>query len=150
MLRRLAALISAAVILSGCVSGPVQNGINTLILDPKINDSVQKLGSFTIIDLQNADAIAVKAGDSLAHACFPTLIAFVQGIQASTNGAAGNTVSGAFSAFEAARTAASGGAALVSAADVKMLETACGPLIVDVQQTPARFMANLANFGAVP
>jgi len=147
MFKQLLALALITPLLGACVNGPLQNGIKTLVLDPKINDTVQKLGAFTVQDLDNADAIAVKANDSLAHMCFPVLKAFVLTIQARTNGAAGNTVSGAFSAFEAARTAVNGGADLVSKQDVTMLEAACGGLVQDTANTPAKFMAALAGLG---
>jgi len=145
MLKRFVALASAAAMLSACTAGPIAN---TLILDPSINSSVQALGNFTVTDLTNADAIAVKSGDTLAHQCFPVLIAFVQAQQAASNGAAGNTVSGAFSAFEAARTAAQGGATLISQSTLTGLESACGGLVQDVVNTPTKFMAALAGLGA--
>ena len=145
MFKRFVALAAASVMLTACASGPIPN---TLILDPSLATSLNTLGSFTIADLQNANAIAIKANDTLAMACYPALIVFVQGQQNSVNGAATNTVSSAFSAFEATRTAAQGGAALISQSTLTALESACGGLVQDTVNTPARFMAALAGLGA--
>ena len=145
MLKPIIAACLASVMLAGCASGPLPN---TLILDPSLATSLNNIGSFTLADLANADAIALKAGDQQGHQCYVGLEVFVAAQQASVNGAATNTVSGAFSAFEAARTAAQGGQQLISQATLTALENACGPLVVDVQNTPAKFMAALAGLGA--
>ena len=137
--------LAAAVSLGGCVSNGAGSG--SISLNPAIGTSLKKLGDFTITDLQNADAIAVKSNDTLGHQCYPVLTAFVQAQQNSVAGAGTNTVSGAFSAFEAARTAANAGAQLISKSDLTMLESACGGLVQDTINTPANFMAALAGLG---
>ena len=145
-MKKLLFVAALAVGLSGCAS----NSAGNLVLDPSLQTSLNTLGSFTIADLQNADAIAVKANDTLGHQCYPALIIFVQAQQNSVNGAATNTVSGAFSAFEASRTAAQGGAQLISQQTLTALESACGGLVQDTMNTPAKFLAALAGLGVKP
>lgn len=144
MLKPIAAL-ALATLLTACASSPAG-----LTLAPSVTDAVKRVGDFTIADLQNADAIAVAAGDSQAHLCYPALITFVQAQQVKAAGLSTQTVSGAFSAFEAARTAVSGAESVISTQDLKTLENSCGPLIVDVQNTPAKFLASLAALGIKP
>ena len=147
MLKRFVALAAAALMLSACaMNGSVSNP--GLSIAPDIATSVKKLGDFTLRDLGNANDIAVKAGDKQGMACYPVLIAFVTAQQNAAGGAAGNTVSGAFSAFEAARTAAKGGQTLISRATLTALQMGCGALITDTMNTPAQFMAALAGIGA--
>lgn len=69
----------------------------------KLSDALAKVQADALVDLDAADAIAVAAGDEIAHACYPVLKEWF----VSTLGTSTPTVSqvkGVFSAFEKART----------------------------------------------
>ena len=101
-------------------------------------NALAQIASFTVTDLQNADADAVAHNDVIAHACYPALIQFVQSSPLATPG---TTVSGAFSAFQAARDVQQS----VQGFQVpNYLKLGCAPLVMDVQQ----FLINLAALGA--
>lgn len=136
--------VMAGMALTACAS--VTQSAQSLTA-PSVATSLNQIGSFTITDLQNADAMAVAKGDAMGDACFKGLIGFVQTQQAQVNGAASQTVSGAFSAFEAGRLAVNSATGLVSAATLQPLETACGPLVVDTENQPALFLGQLAALG---
>lgn len=64
------------------------------------DSSLQALATFTVTDLQAADADAVANHDDIAHACYPALEQFIQSLPSSN---AQTTVVGAFSAFQKLR-----------------------------------------------
>ena len=142
MIKKLFAVVLILPLLAGCVSVG-----NVLKEDPNVNQSLQNIGNFTMADLQNADAIAVKSNDVLAHQCFTGLEIFVAAQQASQGGASTNTVSGAISAFEVARTSLQAGNQLIDKATITSLEQACGPLQIDIRNNAAAFIAGLAALG---
>lgn len=146
-LRSIFIVAALAVTLGGCALNAAGNGIS---LSPDISTSVKNIGAFTMTDLQNADAIAVQNKDDQGHTCYVGLEEFVTEQEATANGAGTQTVSGAFSAFEAGRVALDTATNLISTAQVKALETACGPLVVDTQNNAALFLANLAQLGVKP
>lgn len=144
MKKFLSMALAGLVLLGGCTS--VNGALN---LSPSVQSSLTNIGTFTMADLQNADKIALAQTpqDQLGHQCFVGLEAFVTNAQAGLAANSGMTVSGAFSALEAARAAANTGSNAISPAVLQPLELACGPLVIDVQNTPAVFLANLAAFG---
>ena len=143
-----ALVVSASLVaISGCAATTSATGAVSVALAPSVTTSLNNLGNFTLQDLQNADKIAVSINDTQGDSCYKGLEAFVTTQQANVNSASGVTVSGAFSALEAARSAAVSGANVVSTTQIKTLENACGPLVIDIQNTPAVFLANLAALG---
>ncbi len=131
-------------LLSACASSG--DGIS---LAPSVQTSIAAIGTFTVSDLQNADAIAVKNNDALGDQCYRGLIVFVQDEQGSVGSLAAGTVSGAFSAFEQGRVALKGATSAISQTQLTSLEQACGPLVVDVQNNTAAFLANVAALGKI-
>lgn len=121
------------------------------VASPSLQTSLSQIGAFTVKDLQNADAIAQAQTppDVIGHTCYVGLIAFVQAQQVTT-GQPQLTVSGAFSAFETARATVNNGVTLISKAQLQTLELACGPLVLDLQNQAALFVANLAALGVKP
>lgn len=93
---------------------------------PAAADPLSQLATFTIADLQAADADAVANGDAIAHACYPALIAFIQSLP---NANSGTTVSGAFSAFQKARDFRN----RVNQGVPTSLLMGCGPLVTQVR-----------------
>lgn len=97
-------------------------------------DPIQQVANFTVADLTLADADAVASNDTVAHACYPALIQFVDSLPSSTSG---TTVAGAFSAFQKARdlrNAAAGGVPLY-------LTMGCGPLYAQVHGDILMFLS---------
>lgn len=112
---------------------------------PTPADPLAQLAAFTVADLTAADSDAVTNGDAIAHACYPALIAFVQG-QA---GNASLTVKGAISAFQRARDLANG----VQAGLPVALRLGCSALVLDTQELVAKLAAlgvgSAATAGAI-
>lgn len=98
--------------------------------------AINRVASFTVADLQAADADAVANNDQIAHACYPALIKFVQSVQGSSTN---TTVAGAFSAFQKARDLGNQAQAGVPT----YLTIGCAPLVVDTQT----LMTKLAAIG---
>ena len=142
-------LLASFVAVSGCAATTSATGAVSVALAPSVTTSLNNVGNFTLADLQNADKIALAQTpvDTQGDACYKGLEVFVQSQQATVNSASGVTVSGAFSVLEATRAAASSGANVISSTQIKTLENACGPLVIDIQNTPAVFLANLAALG---
>lgn len=111
----------------------------------KLQAALQNLNNFTVTDLNAAEDIAVAKKDALAMPCFPALVTFVQGAPGSSPTM---TVSGAFSAFELARTTriqVVGNALNITIPDY--LKLACSPLLLDEQNFVLK-LAALAAGGA--
>jgi hypothetical protein len=144
--RRIFALAALSLGLAACTGSLSTGGLS---LAPSAQTSLQQIGAFTIADLQNADHIALGQNppDQLADTCYRGLITFVQTQQAAVGAAAGNTVSGAFSAFETARITAQFGNTAISKATIQPLEVACAPLVQDTINDQTQFLASLASLG---
>ena len=91
---------------------------------PGNSNLLAKLSTFTVADLQAADVIAVQAGDTIAHACFPVLIAWIQTLPSGQQ-----VVTGAISTFEVARTTRLG----VQKGIPDSVKMGCAALLVDEQ-----------------
>lgn len=110
---------------------------------PQGPNPVAAISTFTVTDLQAADADAVATNDSIAHTCYPALIQFVQSLPSSTGS---TTVSGAFSAFQKGRdlrNVAAGGVPTY-------LTLGCGPLYAQVHADLLTFLAGVGAAGALP
>lgn len=106
-------------------------------------DDLQQLATFTVADLQAADADAVANHDDIAHACYPALEEFIQSLPSSN---ASTTVVGAFGAFQRARdlrNVAVGGVPTY-------LTLGCGPLYAQVHGDILTFLAAVAPVGIKP
>lgn len=134
--------LSALVVLAGVAalaacagpstgSAPVSTAQNPL----------QALQSFTVTDLQAADADAATHGDTLAHTCYAALIPAVQDAQVTAP-----QLKGAFSAFQASRDAAT----LVQAGIPQNINVACAPLVLDASATVVGLAAKLGVTLALP
>lgn len=90
----------------------------------------QALQKFTVADLQAADADAKAHGDTIASTCYEALIPAVQSQTANLPAA---LPAGLFTAFQEGR---DGIDAIEDVpAGLKGLNVACGPLVLDAEQT---------------
>ena len=123
--------LASLVLLAACAQTTTNPDGTTTTVDP-----LAKIATFTIADLQNADAEAVAANDVVAHACYPALIKFVTELQAQNASSTGQplTVSGAFSAFQKARNVRRSVAAGGGFSVPDYLKLGCAPLVLDEQQ----------------
>ncbi len=146
--RRLVPMFALLLVLPFVLGGCSSTG-GGIVGAPALQDSIKQIGAFTIADLQNADAIALAQNppDLMADACYKGITVFVQQEQSAAGGLASNTVSGAFSAFEQARAGLNAANGAISRAQIQALETACGPLQIDVQNNAAAFLAGVAALG---
>lgn len=127
----LAFVLVASFMLSGCAAAGGSPSASA-------QDPLRSISTFTVTDLQSADADAVAVNDTVAHACYPALIQFIQSLPSSTGG---TTVVGAFSAFQKARDLRN-----VAFAGVPLyLTMGCGPLYA---QAHADLLLFLAGTGA--
>ena len=133
--------VAAVLGLSACAS----SGTTPTNPVSQFNQALAQIGTFTIADLQAADAEAVAANDVEAHACFPALVQFVQSFPVA-NGT--QTISGAFSAFEAARITRIQVQGAVSAGVPTYLKMGCSALVLD-EQTFVLKLAALAGVASV-
>lgn len=132
----LAGLLLASCTTTGTMSSPDTTG------GAATPDQLQQLASFTLADLQTADADAVANGDDIAHACYPVLEAFIQNLP---NSNSLTTVKGAFSAFQKARDFRNA----TNAGVPTSLIMGCGPLYAQVHGDILKFLAN-AGIAASP
>lgn len=127
----------ALVMLAGCATGAPGTEPQSL------SDALARLGNDAVVDLDAADAIAVGAGDEIAHACYPTLKDFIVSKLGTSSPTLGQ-VKGVFSAFETARVTrmkVEGGA---PALPVK-LKLACAALVQDERMFALRLAAMLGG-----
>lgn len=129
---RLLALVAVLPLLGGCsvtgslpgfLSGSGSVGDPTSPADTQ--GAIEQLETFTVTDLTAADADAVKNHDDIAHACYPTLIDFVNGLPKPGE----SPDVGAFTTFQKARDIRN----VVAAGVPKALLTACAPLVMEVR-----------------
>ena len=104
-----------------------------------LNTNLTQIGTFSVADLNAAEADAVANKDTLAIPCYPALVTFVQSVQ--PVGAPNLTVAGAFLLHQKARdmansVQANSGASLIPPA----LKLACAAMVQD----DATFVAALA------
>lgn len=139
----LAAALTLA--LAGCAGAPRQPA--------PINPAqvIGQLKSFTVADLQAADADAKAHGDAVASMCYEALVPIVGNADLLPTA----PPQGGFSAFQAGRDVVKGAQGLPQ--QVQQLNVPCAPLVLDVQQTLVRLgligggAAALAPFlGAIP
>jgi len=92
---------------------------------------IQGLASFTVADLQaaSADAHAQVPPDQTAYQCYDYLASVIPTIQLP----AGMSTVGAFVAFQKARDVANGVSGIQG--QLKTLNLACAPLVIDTQTT---------------
>ncbi|MGH7092725.1 MAG: hypothetical protein ACREFB_04235 [Stellaceae bacterium] len=121
----LAALVGACAP-SGAGSTAAPGGLGQ-VQTTQVQTTLQK---FTVADLQAADADAKAHHDALAATCYEALMPVVQ---AQPNLIPGTAPKGLFTAFQQGRDGVNAIQAVPSA--LKGLNVACGPLVLDAQQT---------------
>lgn len=118
ILLMLGALTASSLALAGCQSGaPAQIGGSGSTLSDVV--------TFTVADLDNAEATAKANNDTLAIPCYPALKQWVESIPGAGSAM---TVSGLASGFEAGRVTVNG----VAAGVPDYVYTGCGPLYMKV------------------
>ena len=145
-MKRLA--IASLFALAACASPPVATAPPTSLTPAPVaasSDPLSQIAQFTLVDLANADAIAVANNDVVGHACFPALAQFINSLP---HPPAGTTVSGAISAFETARALRLKVQGTVSAGLPDYLKLGCAALVVD-EQTLLLKLGALAGGAAV-
>lgn len=149
MLKPLRAALSAALLaawLGGCaLINPAAAPSSTSSNPPATaasSNPLQTLASFTLADLQAADAMAKANKDTVADQCFAYLITQVPAAQAQLGSVAPSNVAGAFSAFEAGRTVVTNVQGFVNGVPTG-LNTACAPLVLDAGGTLVGLAAKL-------
>jgi hypothetical protein len=143
MMNKYLLIVGLAVALSGCastaqVAAPAAVASSNFTIGG--GDPIQQVATFTVADLQAADADAVSHNDKIAHTCYPALIQFVQSVQGSTSG---TTVIGAISAFQRARDVRNG----VVSGVPDYLTIGCGPLYAQVHGDLLSALAQLGVTG---
>lgn len=106
--------------LTACASNPLAAPASAATQ----TDPLQNLANFSIVDLQAADADAVANNDTIAHACYPALVKFIQSFPNLQLG----TVSGAFGAFQKGRDVRN----TATAGIPDYVTMGCGPLYAQV------------------
>lgn len=132
-------IVIPLMLLGGCAANAqtaASGGTSSPSASATAPDPLVQLANFTITDLQAADADAVAHNDALAHACYPALIQFVQGLPNPSS----LTVSGAFSAFQKARDLKGA----LNAGVPNYLLIGCGPLYAQVHGDLLRFLGGAA------
>lgn len=127
--------------LTGCAP-PVTTTTSAGVTGTTDTGPLAKIGAMTVLDLQDADKIAVARKDKVAHACFPALLVWIQSLPGTSTTM---TVSGAVSAFELARTTRLG---LTSGGIPDDVKIGCGGLLIDEQTLLVKLGAMAAT--AVP
>jgi len=117
----LAALVGACAASGGTGSTAAPGGLG------QVQTTLQK---FTVADLQAADADAKAHHDTLAATCYEALVPV---IQAQPNLIPSTAPKGLFTAFQEGRDGVNAIQAVPTA--LKGLNVACGPLVLDAQQT---------------
>ena len=110
---------------------------------PSTQSSLQQLATFTVADLQSAEAIANSATppDQIGAMCYGGLITFVNSLQQPNQPP--QTVVGAFTIFEKGRI----GINAINSGIPQYLKIDCGPLVIDTQLDAAKFLAAIASIG---
>jgi len=108
-----------------------------------LNDSLAKLASVTIADLNAAAADAGAHGDVLAAACYPPLANWVMTMQ-EQHGAPIAAPAGAFSAFQQTRDVYKGLTAGGLAAVPPTVKLGCSALYLDAMGDVTQFVSMLA------
>ena len=129
--------VAAVALLAGCAG----QGMPPVAGAAAPVDPVTALANFTVADLQAADTIAVASNDEIAHACYPALVKFVQSFP-SVSGT--QTVKGAVSAFELARSKRLQVQGAVGSGMPNYLKLGCAALVQD----ETVFIAKLAAMAA--
>lgn len=124
--RNLIALGLAA-LAAGCTPNTAGGAANPPAALGQVQATLQK---FTVADLQAADADAKAHHDTIAATCYEALIPVVQAQPSLIPSA---LPKGLFTAFQEGRDGVSAIQAVPSA--LKGLNVACGPLVLDAQQT---------------
>ena len=138
-------VLSIALLLAACAGQPpvavtTSTGAVTISAPTTTAPDTQSLAQFTLADLMaaSADAKAQTPPDVTAAQCYDFLIAFLPTVQVPGQG---QTV-GAILAFQKARDLVNGATSVNG--QLKSLNLACAPLVIDVQTTINR----LALMGA--
>lgn len=138
------AAFAIALALSACVTTP-----QGLQLSPTLSSVLDKFGTFTLADIDNADAMAARQVQTdrvkMDRTCFAAMRVFVGNQQQIVGALKANTVSGAISAFEAARIGAGDLQAQAIDAQIIPLENGCAPMIQDSKRDVAGFLGELAK-----
>lgn len=147
--------LAIATALSGCGSTGSLNllgaGSVSATASPNTDASVKSIAEFTVSDLQGADADAVAHNDLIAHACYPALEQFVSSQQAATGSLTTPlTVTGAFSVFQRGRDTVKLVHSTLSGGIPQYLVIGCAPLVQDVINDQATFLATIAQIGLHP
>ena len=148
--------ICAAALLAACTTATAPVGGSPT--SASASDPLTQIAQFTVMDLQNADALALAAPDApgcdpgthdcIAHACYPALTKFVQSIPAV--GGQPQTVSGAISAFELARSTRLGVQSAVGSGLPAYLKLGCAALVQDETVFAAKLAAMAGGAAASP
>lgn len=130
-------VLGLCALLSACAGLPFPTVVAPASTSDPASSALQRLATFTVTDLQAADADAVANKDDIAHACYPALAQFILSLPSSN---AQTTVVGAFSAFQKLRDLRN-----VAVAGVPVYVTmGCGPLYAQVHGDLLSFLALVA------